>query len=137
MTKPGNNDSLLLVGKQRKAQNRAGNSANINNKGLTYNGNVVYHAGNKPTVSEIGASDANHNHNGVYIRKYAANIGNGTSTTIKVTHNLGTEDVTVTVREVSSKQIVMADVQIVDGNSINILFASAPASNTYRVVVTG
>ena len=111
--------------------------ANINNKGLTYNGNVVYHAGNKPTVSEIGASDANHNHNGVYIRKYAANIGNGTSTTIKVTHNLGTEDVTVTVREVSSKQVVMADIQIYDSNSINILFASAPASNTYRVVVTG
>ena len=111
--------------------------ANINNKGLTYNGNVVYHAGNKPTVSEIGASDANHNHNGVYIRKYAANIGNGTSTTIKVTHNLGTEDVTVTVREVSTKQVVMADIQIYDSNSINILFASAPASNTYRVVVTG
>ena len=73
----------------------------------------------------------------MYARKYAANIGNGTSTTIKVTHNLGTEDITVTVREVSSKQVVVADVQIVDGNSINILFASAPASNTYRVVVTG
>src|SRR5699024_240258 len=80
---------------------------------------------------------SNHNHNGVYARKYAANIGNGTSTTIKVTHNLGTEDVTVTVREISSKQIVMADIQIYDSNSINILFASAPASNTYRVVVTG
>lgn len=111
--------------------------ANINNKGLTYNGNVVYHAGNKPTVSEIGASDANHNHNGVYARKYAANIGNGTSTTIRVNHNLGTEDVTVAVREVSSKQIVMADIQIYDSNNIDILFASAPASGTYRVVVTG
>lgn len=79
----------------------------------------------------------NHNHNGTYTRKYAANIGDGTNATIKVTHNLGTEDVTITVREVSSKQVVVADVQIVDGNSINILFASAPASNTYRVVVTG
>lgn len=80
---------------------------------------------------------SNHNHNGTYTRKYAANIGDGTNATIKVTHNLGTEDVTVTVREVSSKQVVMADVQIVDGNSINILFASAPASGTYRVVVIG
>lgn len=79
----------------------------------------------------------NHNHNGVYTRKYVANIGDGTNSTIKVTHNLGTEDVTVTVREVSTKQVVMADIQIYDSNSINILFASAPASGTYRVVVTG
>ena len=31
----------------------------------------------------------------------------------------------------------MADVQIFDSNNINILFASAPASGAYRVVVTG
>lgn len=79
----------------------------------------------------------NHNHNGVYARKYAVNIGDGTNTTIKVTHNLGTEDVTITVREVATKQVVMADIEIVDTNSINILFASAPASASYRVVVTG
>ena len=79
----------------------------------------------------------NHNHNGVYTRKYVANIGDGTNSTIKVTHNLGTEDVTVTVREVSTKQVVIADIQIYDSNSINILFASAPASGAYRVVITG
>lgn len=84
-----------------------------------------------------GKAAGNHNHNGTYTRKYAANIGDGTNSTIKVTHNLGTEDVTVTVREVSTKQVVMADIQIYDSNSINILFASAPASGTYRVVVTG
>lgn len=79
----------------------------------------------------------NHNHNGVYTRKYAANIGNGSATSIRVTHNLGTEDVTITVREVSTKQVVMADVQIYDSNNIDVLFASAPASGAYRVVVTG
>lgn len=82
-------------------------------------------------------ANANHNHNGVYARKYAANIGNGSATSIRVTHNLGTEDVTVTVREVATKQVIMADIQIYDSNSINILFASAPASGAYRVVVTG
>lgn len=80
---------------------------------------------------------SNHNHNGVYTRKYSANIGNGSLTTIRVTHNLGTEDVTITVKEVASKQVVMADIQIYDANNIDILFASAPASNAYRVVVTG
>lgn len=80
---------------------------------------------------------SNHNHNGVYTRKYAANIGNGSATSIRVTHNLGTEDVTITVREVATKQVVMADVQIYDSNNIDILFATAPASGAYRVVVTG
>ena len=80
---------------------------------------------------------SNHNHNGVYARKYAANIGNGSATTIRVAHNLGTEDVTITVKEVATKQVVMADVQIFDSNNIDILFASAPASGAYRVVVTG
>ena len=79
----------------------------------------------------------NHNHNGVYTRKYAANIGNGSATSIRVTHNLGTEDVTITVKEVATKQVVMADVQIYDSNNIDVLFASAPASGAYRVVVTG
>ena len=80
---------------------------------------------------------SNHNHNGTYMRRYAANIGDGSATTIKVTHNLGSEDVTVAVKEVSTKQIVFADVQIVDSNSLNILFASAPKSGQYRVVVIG
>lgn len=80
---------------------------------------------------------SNHNHNGVYARKYAANIGNGSATTIRVAHNLGTEDITITVKEVATKQVVMADVQIFDSNNIDILFASAPASGAYRVVVTG
>ena len=79
----------------------------------------------------------NHNHNGVYARKYAVNIGDGSSATIRVTHNLATEDVTVLVKEVSSKQVVMADIQIYDSNNIDILFATAPASGAYRVVVTG
>lgn len=34
---------------------------------LYANGNRVYHAGNKPTPAEIGASPGNHNHNGLYI----------------------------------------------------------------------
>ena len=80
---------------------------------------------------------SNHNHNGTYTRKHAANIGDDTNATITVTHNLGTEDVTITVREVATKQIVMVDAQIVDSNNIQILFASAPASASYRVVVVG
>lgn len=70
--------------------------------------------------------------------KYATNIGNGTATTITVTHNLGTTDVTVSIREVASPyNAVLTDWQIVDANNIKLLFAVAPTSGQYRVVVIG
>ena len=71
-------------------------------------------------------------------RKYAANIGNGTATTITVTHNLNTTDITVTLREVATPyNVVITDIQIVDANNIKLLFAVAPTANQYRVVVIG
>lgn len=71
-------------------------------------------------------------------KKYVTNIGNGTLTTIPVTHNLGTMDLSVSIRETSSPyNIVMADVQIVDNNSLNLLFATAPSSNQYSIAVIG
>ncbi|GAB6169702.1 hypothetical protein JCM1393_21620 [Clostridium carnis] len=70
--------------------------------------------------------------------KYAANIGNGTATEITVTHNLNTADVTVAIREVASPYNgVMTDWQIIDANNIKLLFAAAPTSGQYRVVVVG
>lgn len=71
-------------------------------------------------------------------RKYAANIGNGTATTITVNHNLNTTDITVTLREVVTPySVVITDIQIVDANNIKLLFAVAPTANQYRVVVIG
>lgn len=70
--------------------------------------------------------------------KHAANVGDGTATTITVAHNLGTTDVTVSIREVASPyNAVMTDWQIVDNNNIKLLFAVAPSSGQYRVVVIG
>ncbi|MCK7604866.1 tail fiber protein [Geobacillus stearothermophilus] len=71
-------------------------------------------------------------------KKYAATIGDGTTTTFTITHNLNTQDVVVTVRENASPyNVVFADVQITDANNIKVLFATAPSSNQYRVVVVG
>lgn len=69
--------------------------------------------------------------------KYAANVGNGTATEITVTHNLNTADVTVAIREPATGQLVITDVTIIDNNSIKLLFAVAPTTNQYRVVVIG
>lgn len=71
-------------------------------------------------------------------KKYAVDIGNGTLTTIPVTHNLGSMDVTVTIREKATPyNVVFADIQFVDNNKFNILFAAAPTSSQYRVTVVG
>lgn len=51
-------------------------------KQLTFNGNNVYHVGNKPTVSEIGAATSNHNHDSTYIKTSAINDGAISRTTL-------------------------------------------------------
>lgn len=72
------------------------------------------------------------------IGKYAVNIGDGTATTITITHSLNTMDVTLLVREVASPyNQVIADMQLIDVNSLKLLFAVAPTSAQYRAVVTG
>jgi len=70
--------------------------------------------------------------------KYTATIGNGSSTTITVTHNLNTRDVVVSVHEASgSYERVYPDIQHTTVDTVDIIFASAPSSNQYRVVVVG
>lgn len=70
--------------------------------------------------------------------KFAQSIGDGASTSIAVTHNLGTQDVVVMLRESGAPfSKVEADVQITDNNSILINFAVAPTANQYRVVIVG
>ena len=51
-------------------------------KELTFNGNKVYHVGNKPTVNEIGAATSNHNHDSSYIKTSAINDGAISRTTL-------------------------------------------------------
>ena len=70
-------------------------------------------------------------------RKFSASIGNGAATSLAVTHNLGTKDVHVSVRTVADDSHVIADAVSTDTNTITITFATAPASNAYRVTVIG
>jgi hypothetical protein len=70
-------------------------------------------------------------------RKVSANVGNGSATSIAVSHNLGTQDVAVTLREASSQAAVLVDWVASDVNTVTLSFAAAPASNAYRVTVVG
>jgi hypothetical protein len=72
----------------------------------------------------------------IAVRKYAANVGDGTATTYTVSHNLGTKDVIVSVYDNSSPYAeVVTDVQHTSTTAITLLFSVAPTSNQYRVVV--
>lgn len=66
---------------------------------------------------------------------YAANIGNASSTSIAVTHNLGTRDVTVLIYDNTTFEQVYADVVITSTSVVTVSFATAPALNAYRVVI--
>ena len=74
----------------------------------------------------------------VVVKKYAANVGDGTATSYVISHNLGTKDVTVAVYDNSSPYAeVICDVQHTSTTAITLLFSVAPTSNQYRVVVHG
>jgi hypothetical protein len=76
--------------------------------------------------------------NGYGVRKLAFNVGDGSATSIAVTHSLGTKDVTVHIYENASPYAqVEADVEHTDTNNTTVKFAVAPTSNQYRVVIVG
>lgn len=73
----------------------------------------------------------------VAVRKYATNIGDNSSTTITVTHNLGTTDVTFMLWTGSSGALVECDANNRTSNAFDLVFGTAPTTNQYRVVVHG
>lgn len=73
----------------------------------------------------------------VVVRKFAANIGDGSTTAIAVTHSLGTRDVHVSVHDASTFEEVECDVVKTSTTVVTLTFATAPASNAYRAVVFG
>jgi hypothetical protein len=73
----------------------------------------------------------------VVVRKFAASIGNGALTSIAVTHNLGTQDITWSLRDVSGNAFMYTDAVATDANTLTLTFAVAPTTNQYRVVVHG
>lgn len=74
----------------------------------------------------------------VVVRKFAVDVGNGALTSITVTHNLNTKDVTVGVYDNTTPFAeMMVEVQHATVNTITLIFAVAPTTNQYRCVVHG
>ena len=74
----------------------------------------------------------------VVVRKYATTIGDGSTTSFVVTHNLNTQDVTITVRSAGTPfGLVETDTFATSTTTATVTFASAPAASAYRVVIVG
>ena len=72
------------------------------------------------------------------IRKYVASFGDGSATSYVITHNFNTRDVQVSVFPNSGTyDDVVVDVGRTSVNEVTLVFATAPSSNAYRVVVVG
>lgn len=65
-------------------------------------------------------------------------IGNGTLQEFLITHNLNSANVLASVFETGgSRDLVWADIEIVDNNNLRVKFGSPVAVNEYTVVVIG
>jgi hypothetical protein len=73
----------------------------------------------------------------VVARKYSTSIGDGSATSIAVTHSLGTKDVVVQLRQNADDVHVLADVVSTSTSQVTVSFASAPASSAIRCTVIG
>jgi hypothetical protein len=74
----------------------------------------------------------------VVVRKFAAAFGDGATLSYTITHNLGTQDVTVRVYSATTPWAeVECDINHATTNTITLIFAVAPTTNQYRVVVHG
>jgi hypothetical protein len=74
----------------------------------------------------------------VVARKYTQLIGDGTSQSITVTHNLNTTAVVVSVYAAASPYAeVICDVLHASVNTVTLIFTEAPTSNQYNVAIIG
>lgn len=122
-------DSSITV-----SANSLGLAAGVAGNGLTLTSgvlDVVAGTGLSAAANSIGIDTS------VVARKFSGDYGNGSSTSIAVTHSLGTKDVTVSVRLNSTDEAIITDWVATSTSVVTLTFATAPASNAIRVTVIG
>lgn len=70
-------------------------------------------------------------------RGFVAQIGTGTATSISVTHNLGSKNVIAqVVKNTGDEDVILVPVRKPTANTAEIDFATAPANNAYKIIIT-
>lgn len=70
-------------------------------------------------------------------RKYATDQAIARDTNYTITHNLGTTDVSVSLKDSTTGEFIFADVKTIDNNSIEIGFGEINSVTNVRVIVIG
>ena len=115
------------------AQVGGGGAGKAAGNGLTEDGSN-YHVGVGTGISVT--ADAVAIDTSVVTRKASFNCA-ATTNPQTFTHNLGTKDVLVQVREASTDVLVEADATATDTNNVSVNFGGAPTASQYRVTVLG
>lgn len=110
---------------------KSGNTISVTALGLP-----VANGGTASTTAS-GARTALSSTSNALPQKYSILVGTGSATSITVTHNLGTQDVVVSVYDAAAYNEVECDVAHTTTNTITLAFTTAPASNAYKCVVIG
>ena len=101
-------------------------------------GSIVYQTGSA-TTSTLGLGTSGHVLTAgasapVWTKKKHAETLATSATSYAITHGLGTADISVSVYEVSTGEVVYADI-VNTSSTTTVYFATAPSSNQYRVVI--
>jgi len=71
-------------------------------------------------------------------RSFAATVGDGVAKSFVITHNMNTQDLSVSIREVASPfALVMTEVEFTSVNTVTVKFKKAPTANQFRVTLVG
>ena len=74
------------------------------------------------------------------LKRFTASIGDGSSTTFSIPHNLSTLNPIIQIRLTSSPYTFLTSgfsAELSDSNTASLTFTSAPASNQYTVIIVG
>jgi hypothetical protein len=101
-------------------------------------GSIVYQTGSATTTT-LGLGTSGHVLTAgasapVWTKKKHAETLATSATSYSITHGLGTADISVSVYQVSTGEVVYADV-VNTSSTTTVYFATAPTSNQYRVVI--
>jgi hypothetical protein len=72
-----------------------------------------------------------------FARKVTGTIGNGSLTSLAVTHGLGSQYVTAQLFDATSNAMVECDITLTSSTVTTFTFAVAPTTNQYRYVIVG
>lgn len=71
------------------------------------------------------------------INKFVSAFGDGVNTSYNIAHNMGKEDVIVSVIDTSTKEVVYPSVVYTTANQVTVSFSDAPSTSAYKVIIIG